>query len=74
MTTPKKYVDARGWKYQVMSGIGGGAFKARYQKPCHTGSVGWKCVATLEWQPTFEKAQADLDRLAEKRGWGRWYG
>ena len=40
---PKKYIDARGWKYQVMSGIGSDpAFKARYQKPEKQGDVGWK--------------------------------
>ena len=39
---PKKYIDARGWKYQVMSGIGSDpAFKARYQKPEFLGDVGW---------------------------------
>ena len=29
----KKYIDARGWKYKVMGGIGENTYKARYQKP-----------------------------------------
>ena len=74
MSKAKKYIDQRGWKYQVMSGIGNGAFKARYQKPDHTGDVGWKGLAAVEWRPTAEEAQADLDRLAEKRGWKEWHG
>lgn len=70
----KKYIDDRGWKYQVMSGIGDGAFKARYQKPDHTGSNGWKGLSAVKWRPTFEEAQADLDCLAAKRGWKEWNG
>lgn len=36
----KKYIDSRGWKYQVMSGIGEDTFKARYQRPEKQGDVG----------------------------------
>ena len=47
----KKYIDARGWKYQVMSGIGSDpAFKARYQKPEKHGDVGWKGLAAVPWR------------------------
>ena len=68
----RKYIDSRGWKYQVMSGLGEGAFKARYQKPEKHGDVGWKGCAMVPWQKTFEAAQADLDRLAKERGWNEW--
>ena len=70
-----KYIDARGWKYQVMSGIGPDSFKARYQKPDKNDAVcGWKGVAAVPWRGTFSEAQADLDRLAKKRGWEVWNG
>ena len=62
----KKYVDVRGWRYQVMRGLGESNWKARYQKP---GSVSWKCVATLPWRKSAEEAQRDLDQLAAEKGW-----
>lgn len=66
------YCDSRGWKYRVMPGIGSDpAFKARYQKPAHQGSTGWKCLASVPWRTTAEEAQADLNALAEKKGWTR---
>lgn len=68
----RKYIDARGWKYRVMSGIGGDTFKARYQKPEKTGSDGWKGVAAVPWRKTFDEAQEDLNRLACDRGWEVW--
>lgn len=72
---PKKYIDARGWKYQVMSGIGSDpAFKARYQRPEKQGDIGWKGLAAVPWRTTREEAQADLDQLAAKKGWREWYG
>lgn len=70
----KKYIDNRGWKYQVMSGLGEGAFKARYQKAEKQGSNGWKCLTSVPWRSTAEEAQADLDRLAAKKGWKEWPG
>ena len=39
---PKNYIDNRGWKYRVMSGLGENAFKARYQRADHQGDVGWR--------------------------------
>ena len=70
-----KYIDARGWKYQVMSGIGPDSFKARYQKPDKNDAVcGWKGVAAVPWRGTFSEAQADLDQLAKERGWEVWNG
>ena len=63
------YISERGWKYRVMGGIGGGTFKARYQKP---GKSSWKGLAQLPWRDTFEEAQADLDRLAQTHGWKPW--
>ena len=72
---PKKYIDARGWKYQVMGGIGSEpAYKARSQKPDKHGLDGWKCLAKLPWRKTVEEAQADLDQLAERKGWSEWKG
>lgn len=63
----RKYIDERGWKYQVMSGLGTPPpYKARYQKP---GSANWRCVAALPWRLTAENAQSDLDQLAAKKGW-----
>ena len=73
--TGTKYIDARGWKYQVMSGISANSFKARYQKPDKDDPVsGWKGVAAVPWRETFAEAQADLDRLAKERGWEVWNG
>jgi len=52
------YIDASGWKYQVMLGIGEDTYKARYQKP---GSRRWACYPRLPWQSTLEEAkEADL--------------
>ena len=59
------YIDERGWRYRVMGGMGG-AFKARYLKP---GASSWKGVAALEWRRSAEEAQADLDRMAQEKGW-----
>ena len=55
----KKYIDERGWRYQVMEGLGTPPpYKARYRKP---GSASWRCVAALPWRQTEEAAQGDLD-------------
>lgn len=69
----KKYIDPRGWKYQVMQGLSD-AYKTRYQKPEKSGMNGWHGVKTLPWRNTPEEAQADLDRLAKKKGWLEWLG
>ncbi len=69
---PKKYIDDRGWKYQVMSGLGSDAYKARYQRPEKQGDVGWKGVAAVPWRRTAETAQADLDKLAARKRWKEW--
>ena len=69
---PKKYIDRRGWKYQVLSGLGENNFKARYQRPEKHGDVGWKGLAAVPWRGSREEAQADLDQLAEKKGWMEW--
>lgn len=71
---PKKYIDNRGWKYKVMSGIGDDTFKARYQRLEKQGDVVWKGLASVPWRRTREEAQADLDQLAEKKGWKEWCG
>lgn len=74
MIGAKKYIDSRGWKYQVMSGLGESNYKARYQKPEKHGDYGWKGLTSVPWRKTFEEAQADLDQLAEKKGWQIWNG
>ena len=66
MSEPKTYIDERGWKYCVMPGLGGDTFKARYLKP---GSTSWKCAASLPWRSSADEAQADLDRMAQEKGW-----
>lgn len=68
----RMYIDGRGCKYKVMSGIGLDTFKARYQKPDKHGNSGWKCVKSLPWRSTREEAQADLDHMAAERGWKIW--
>lgn len=65
----KIYVDGRGWLYRVMAGIIEDSYKARYRKPDMKGrprafSVGWKGVASLEWQKTQEAAEKDLEAYA----------
>lgn len=71
---PKKYIDSRGWKYQVMPGICEDTYKARYQRPEKQGSVGWKGLATVPWRASRKEAQADLDQLAKQKGWKEWNG
>lgn len=61
----KEYIDNRGWKYRVMSGLGV-EFKGRYQKP---GKTGWKCMRNLEWRESFDQAQSELNEMAESKGW-----
>ncbi len=68
----KKYIDKRGWKYQVMSGLSDNSFKARYPRPEKQGNVGRKGLAAGPWRQTREDAQADIDQLAEKKGWSKW--
>ncbi len=70
----KKYIDNRGWKYQVMSGLGPNTYKARYQRAEKQGDVGWKGLTSVPWRQTQEEAQADLDQLAKKKGWKEWNG
>lgn len=62
----KAYVDDRGWRYQVMPGLGVDTHKARYNKP---GTSGWKCCKNLPWRDSPQAAQADLDTLAKAKGW-----
>ena len=56
----------------MMSSFVESTYKARYQKSEKTGGVGWKGLATVPWRSTREEAQADLDRLAEAKGWREW--
>lgn len=66
----KSYVDQRGWKYKVMNGIGGDNFKVNYNKP---GKSGWHGVKNLPRREFFDQAQADLNQLAEKKGWKEYW-
>lgn len=68
----KAYIDSRGWKYKVMSGLGENSYKARYQKPEKHGDYGWKGCAMVPWRKSFDEAQADLNRLAQEKGWKEW--
>lgn len=68
----KSYIDERGWKYKVMSGIGQNSFKARYQKPDKDGSDGWKGLAAVPWRKTFDEAQADLNAYAKRKTFSEW--
>lgn len=61
---PKKYIDSRGWKYQVMPGLGENTFKARYQRPEKQGDVGWKGVAAVPWRLA-DKALDKLEEIAQ---------
>ena len=69
-----KYIDGRGWKYQVMPGIVENSYKARYQKAEKSGPTCWHCVRTLPWRDTAEAAQADLDAMAKEKDWAIWNG
>ena len=60
------YVDTRGWKYKVRSGIGGDTFKTFYCKP---GKSGYHGARQFSWCATFEEAQLNLDVCAERCGW-----
>lgn len=64
----KMYIDDRGWKYKVMSGIGQDSFKARYQKPEKHGNDGWKGLAAVPWRKSFDEAQSDLNAYAKRKG------
>lgn len=75
MSIPRrKYIDARGWKYQVMSGIGENRYKARFQRREKCGDSGWRGLGAVSWRETRDEAQADLDKLAEENGWKEWGG
>ena len=70
----KSYIDERGWKYRVMSGIGGDMFKARYQKADAHGSACWKGLAAVPWRDSFDQAQVDLNAYAKQKGWSELAG
>ncbi len=62
----KAYIDARGWRYKVMGGLGENNYKARYQKP---GKSGWKCMKNMEWRKSYDEAQRDLNARAKLKKW-----
>lgn len=63
----KIYVDERGWKYFVRSGIGGSSFKAFYLKTGKAGG-GHGCRWAW-WKDSFDEAQAELNRVAKNKDW-----
>ncbi len=66
----KIYCDARGWRYKVMPGLGRNTWKGRYQKSDQdSASTGWHGIRTLPWRNNEEEAEADLAKLARKKGW-----
>jgi len=69
-TTPKRYVDNRGWIYFVRAGIGGNTFKTFCkkdpQKPAGMGEHGYR---STPWCETFDHAQKNLDMMAAVNGW-----
>ena len=58
------YIDARGWCYRVMPGLGP-EYKARYKK---LDKGGWHCVARLPWRKTEAEAEKDLAAYAARHG------
>ena len=62
----KQYRDSRGWRYQVMAGLEGCAYKGWYLQP---GMLSWRHMPQLPWRNTRREAQADLDAYAKKKGW-----
>ena len=60
------YEDGQGRLYMVLPGIGLNTYKARRRKP---GAASWKCLPSVPWRNSRDEAQADLDRLALKKGW-----
>lgn len=72
MEIGKCYIDSRGWKFCVRSGIGENEYKGFYQKPEHFGGVGWHGVRSLPWVRDIETAQRDLDDYAARKHMERW--
>ena len=64
----RNYIDSRGWKYQVMCGLGESNYKARYQKPEKRGDIGWKGLASVPWRKSFEETAECLGILTS---WSR---
>lgn len=62
----KTYIDARGWRYKVMPGLGVNQYKGRYNKP---DKRGWHCIAKLPWRETSAEAELDLRAMAVRKGW-----
>jgi hypothetical protein len=60
------YVDTRGWKYKVRSGIGGDTFKTFYCKP---GKSGYHGCHQFAWRDNPDAAQVDLDEYAKQHDW-----
>lgn len=68
----RSYMDARGWKYAVRSGIGGEKFKAFYQRPEYSGQLNWHGCRSLRWHRSAFFAQFDLDAYAYEKGMVEW--
>lgn len=64
-----EYIDKRGWRYKVQSGIGQNTYKAKFLRPDRNSTNGWHGYSHLPWRDTFDEAQTDLDDLAAAKGW-----
>jgi hypothetical protein len=65
-----RFKDDRGWTYFVRAGLGGNQFKPFYKKdPEKPAGIGEHAYRNLPWRGTFDGAQADLNKLAQEKGW-----
>lgn len=62
----KKYIGFGNRKFKVMQSHCG------WFKTYFSGIDGWKPLAATKLQPTFDKAQTDLNNLAKQHGWTEW--
>ena len=64
-----RYRDARGWTYFVRGGLQD-QYKTFVKKdPTKPAGIGEHAYRGLPWRETFDKAQEDLNRLAQAKGW-----
>lgn len=72
----KVYTDDRGWIYSVRSGIGQDCFKGFYSRneKDYVSSLRQHGMRALQWKKTFDQAQAELNKYAEKKRWKEWKG
>lgn len=64
-----QYQDSRGWTYFVRTGLGLSTFKTFYRKPGKVPGIGEHGYRNTPWRDRFDQAQADLNKLAQEKGW-----